>query len=317
MSGRLPDRELGSTGLVLSSVTLGGGPLGSMLENFGYEVAEEQAIELVGDVLRSEIRTIDTANGYSAGRSERRIGTAIARFGLPDDVVVVTKVDADGRDYSGDRVRASLRESRERLGLPGPLPLVHLHDPEFHDFADLTALGGAVDALVEARESGAVSHIGLAGGRVQDMRRYLDLGVFDVLLVHNRWTLVDRSGGDLIDDALERGVGVVNAAVFGGGILADDSGRATGYGYRPAPPATLKAITAMRDACTRWSTDLRTAALRFSTRDPRFASTIVGISKPERVEPTIAAASADLPDGLWEELESLLPPRAHWLDYRD
>ncbi|GMA94731.1 hypothetical protein GCM10025881_15550 [Pseudolysinimonas kribbensis] len=163
MSGRLPDRELGSTGLVLSSVTLGGGPLGSMLENFGYEVAEEQAIELVGDVLRSEIRTIDTANGYSAGRSERRIGTAIARFGLPDDVVVVTKVDADGRDYSGDRVRASLRESRERLGLPGPLPLVHLHDPEFHDFADLTALGGAVDALVEARESGAVSHIGLAG----------------------------------------------------------------------------------------------------------------------------------------------------------
>ncbi|GMA94730.1 hypothetical protein GCM10025881_15540 [Pseudolysinimonas kribbensis] len=138
-----------------------------------------------------------------------------------------------------------------------------------------------------------------------------------MLLVHNRWTLVDRSGGDLIDDALERGVGVVNAAVFGGGILADDSGRATGYGYRPAPPATLKAITAMRDACTRWSTDLRTAALRFSTRDPRFASTIVGISKPERVEPTIAAASADLPDGLWEELESLLPPRAHWLDYRD
>ena len=45
------------------------------------------------------------------------------------------------------------------------------------------------------RESGEVGAIGLAGGRVQEIARYLDLGVFDVLLVHNRWTLVDRSAG--------------------------------------------------------------------------------------------------------------------------
>jgi D-threo-aldose 1-dehydrogenase len=315
--GRLDDRPLGSTGLTLSSVTLGGGPLGSMPEVFGYEVDEEQAVELVGAVLRSDIRAIDTANGYSAGRSEQRIGAALSRFGLPDDTVVITKVDADGRDYSGDRVRASLRESIERLGIGAPLPLVHLHDPEFHDFAELTAPGGAVDALVEARERGLVSHLGLAGGRVQEMHRYLELGVFEVLLVHNRWTLVDRSAGDLIDEALARGMGVVNAAVYGGGILAAPPGAVTDYGYRPAPEAVLAAIDEMRRACARWATDLRTAALRFSTRDPRLASTVVGLSKPERVEPAIAAASADLPDELWRELEELVPPRSSWLDFRD
>ena len=88
-----------------------------MPENFGHEVAEADAIELVQDVLRSGIRTIDTSNGYSDGRSEERIGRAIAEYGgLPDDVTVITKVEQRDGDYSGERVRRSLAESAERLG---------------------------------------------------------------------------------------------------------------------------------------------------------------------------------------------------------
>lgn len=305
---------LGSTGLEVSPVTLGGGPLGSMPENFGYEVTADAAVELVTTVLDSDIRTIDTSNGYSGGESERRIGRAIAEYGgLPDDVLVITKVDAAGSDYSGDRVRRSLAESSERLGV-APLPLVHLHDPEFHDFAEMTKPGGAVDALVDARARGEVGHIGLAGGEVHEMARYLELGVFEVLLVHNRWTLVDRSAGALLDRARELGVAAVNAAVLGGGILADMSGARTDYGYRPAPRETLEAIDAMRDVCRRWGTDLATAAIRFSTRDPRFATTIVGISKPARIETTIQAATAEFPEDFWDELDALLPAPEHWLD---
>lgn len=305
---------LGSTGLEVSPITLGGGPLGSMPENFGYEVTEETAVNLVTAVLDSDIRTIDTSNGYSGGESERRIGRAIAEYGgLPDDVLVITKVDAEGSDYSGDRVRRSLAESGERLGF-APLPLVHLHDPEFHDFAEMTKPGGAVEALVEARARGEVGHIGLAGGDVHEMARYLELEVFEVLLVHNRWTLVDRSAGPLLERAQELGAATVNAAVLGGGILADMTGTRTDYGYRPAPPATLSAIAAMREVCRRWDTDLATAAIRFSTRDPRFATTIVGISKPARIETTIQAATAELPQDFWNELDDLLPAPEHWLD---
>ncbi|WKK73236.1 aldo/keto reductase [Rathayibacter oskolensis] len=307
-------RPLGATGLPVGPITLGGAPLGSMPENFGYEVAEREAIDLVRAVLDSPIRTIDTSNGYSSGRSEQRIGAGIAEHGgLPDDVVVITKVDPRGEDYSGDRVRRSLEESRARLGID-PLPLVHLHDPEFHDFATLTAPGGAVAALVEARERGEIGSIGLAGGDVREMRRYLDLGVFDVVLVHNRWTLVDRSAGPLLDRAAELGVGVMNAAVLGGGILADPTGRSTRYGYREASPATLAAIEGMRRVCLGWGTDLATAAVRFSTRQERIGSTVIGISRIERIAPTLAAAQADLPDAFWDELESLVPSAEHWLD---
>jgi D-threo-aldose 1-dehydrogenase len=314
MSASSALRPLGRTGIEVSAITLGGAPLGSMPENFGHEVAEADAIALVGEVLRSGIRTIDTSNGYSDGRSEERIGRAIAESGgLPADVTVITKVDARDGDYSGERVRRSLAESAERLGI-SPLPLVHLHDPEFHDFGAMTAPGGAVEALVQAKERGEIGHIGLAGGDVHEMRRYLDLGVFEVLLVHNRWTLVDRSAGPLLERADSLGVGIVNAAVLGGGILADETERTTNYGYRPASPETLDSIARMRAVCRRWDTSLAAASIRFSTRDPRIASTIVGISRPSRIPPTLDAASLELPDEFWAELEDLVPPPEHWLD---
>lgn len=307
-------RTLPGTDLTVSAVALGGGPLGSMPDLFGRDVPADEGVATVLAALDSPIRFLDTSNGYSDGESERRIGAALALAdGKPADVVVATKVDPRGADYSGDRVRASVAESKARLGLD-ELPLVHLHDPEFHDFAAMTAPGGAVHTLVELREAGVVGRIGLAGGRVQDMARYLDLGVFDVLLVHNRWTLLDRSAGPLIAEARRRGMGVLNAAVYGGGILAAQQGGPTTYGYRPAPREVLDAAARMREVCAAHGTDIATAALQFSLRDEQIASTVVGMSRPARVQAAVEAAGRALPDALWPELEALLPSAHVWLD---
>lgn len=309
-------RPLGSTGLQVSALCLGGSPLGGMPWLYGREVPAERGIATVLAALDSPIRFLDTSNGYSDGESERRIGEALRRVGGPPaDVVVETKTDPRGEDYSGDRVRRSVEESMQRLGLDR-LPLVHLHDPESFAFEYVAAPGGAVDALVALREQGVVGSIGLAGGDVRVMARYLALEVFDVLLVHNRWTLVDRSAGALIAEAHRQGMGVLNAAVYGGGILAhqDAAGSPTSYGYRPASQPLLDAVESMRAVCARYGTDLPTAALRFSVRDDGFASTIVGMSRPERVPVTVAAAQAALPDDLFAELETLLPAPEHWLD---
>jgi len=307
-------RPLGSTGRTVTAVCLGGSPLGSIPRLYGRDVSADEGVATARALLDSPIRCLDTSNGYSDGESERRIGTAIAEAGgLPDDFVVMTKVDPKDGDYSGDRVRASVDESRERLGMDR-LPLVHLHDPENFDFAELSAPGGAVDALVGLKESGVVGAIGLAGGRVQEIAKYLALGVFDVLLVHNRWTLLDRSARDLIAEAVDRGMGVLNAAVYGGGILAAPGSKEPLYGYRPAPPEILDAVAAMQAVCAEHGTDIRTAALQFSLRDPRFGSTVVGMSRPERIQATLDAASAELPNPLWDELEALLPPERVWLD---
>src|SRR5688572_12444585 len=75
------------------------------------------------------------------------------------------------------------------------------------------------------------SAIGVATGDTRLLHRYLDLGDFDVILSHNRFTLVDRSADELFARAVELGVGVLNAAVYGGGILARPGG-STKYSYK-------------------------------------------------------------------------------------
>ena len=309
-------RPFGRTGISVSAICMGGAQLGSMPELFGYEVTEQDAIGLVHRVLDSPIRFLDTSNGYGGGRSEERIGRAVRDHGgLPADFVISTKVDALDGDYSGERVRTSVRESMERLGI-GKLPIVFLHDPEFHPFEVITEPGGAVDVLVELRDAGEIGHIGVAGGDTRETSRYVDLGVFEAVLVHNRWTLVDRSAGPLFQRAADEEMAVVNAAVYGGGLLTASGGNGN-YAYRPAAPAVRDAAAAMSEVCGRWGTDLATAALQFSLRDPKITATVTGFTKQSTLARTLDAVEVDLPDPLWEELESLVPDPEHWLDDND
>ncbi|WP_427893660.1 aldo/keto reductase [Kribbella sp. GL6] len=303
-------RPLGSTGLTVSAVCAGGSGIAGMPAVFGYDVTAQEAVDLVLRVFDSPLSWIDTSNGYGDGTSETRIGQAIREYGgLPDGFLVATKVDARDGDYSGTRVRASVAESKERLGLDD-LPLVYLHDPEAHEFGTMR---DAVDTLMQLRADGEIGHVGLAGGDTRELSRYLDLGGFEVLLVHNRWSLVDHSADRIFRRARADGIAVVNAAVYGGGILANPGG-ATKYAYREAPPALLAAVTAMDEACREYGVDLATAALRHSVDDPGIAGTVVGITKPARVDALTKALAVDLPEELLNRLGSLLPDEQHWVE---
>ena len=45
--------------------------------------------------------------------------------------------------------------------------------------------------LIDLRDPGLIGHLGVAGGPIDLMFRYLETDVFDVVLSHNRYTLVD------------------------------------------------------------------------------------------------------------------------------
>ena len=307
-------RELGSTGLRVTPLCFGTSPLGSMPTVYGYEVTEEKAVATVRRVLESPIGFIDTSNGYAL--AEERIGRALVQAGgLPEGKVLATKVDpAPGdSDFSGRRTRASIAESQERLGLDR-FDLVYLHDPERISYDEAMGAGGPTEALEQLRDEGVVGHIGVAGGPVELLRRYVASGRFEVVITHNRWTLADRSAGPLLDDARDAGVAVVNGAPFGGGILAKGPDAHPMYAYRPAPEAVIEAIRAMEAACRDANVPLAAAALQFSMREPRIASTIVGFSNPERVEPTLDLTGWEIPDELWATLDALAPGPEMWLD---
>ena len=310
-------RPLGRTGLQVSPVCIGTSPLASMPALYGYEVARDRAEATILATLRGSFNFMDTSNNYGGGSAERRIGRVLAAAGgLPDGFVLATKVDADPDtgDFSGDRVRRSAEESLERLGLDR-VQLMYLHDPEYHlTFAEAMAPGGPVEALIALREQGVLAHLGVAGGPVRLMKDFIATGEFGAVLNHNRFTLVDRSAEPLMDDACQRGVAFVNGAPYGGGMLAKGPDVQPKYAYRLAGEAVRDAVRAMQRACAAHGVSLAAAALQFSLRDPRVASTVVGVSEPSRIGEITALMSEQIPAGLWAELDSLAVAPGHWLN---
>jgi D-threo-aldose 1-dehydrogenase len=69
----------------------------------------------------------------------------------------------------------------------------------------------------------------------------------------------------------------------------------------------------MERACQAHGVPLRAAALNFSLRDPRIASTIVGTATPAHVDELVGLASLDIPEGLWDALCELVPPESDWI----
>ncbi len=301
----LPTRTLGSTGLRVTALCVGTSWLGG--------IPEDRALRTLRRVFRGPITFVDTSNGYGEGASERRIGAVLRELGgVPPGFLLATKVDPAGEDFSGARVHESVRESRERLGLD-TLPLVYLHDPERIPFREATGPGGAVEALLALRWDGVIGQLGVAGGPIDLMRRYVATGAFQVALTHNRYTLLDRSARPLLEDCAAAGVAVVNAAPFGGGMLAKGPETQPRYGYRPAPRTVVDRAAELRRRCAEYGVPLLAAALQFSLREPLIASTVVGITRPERVDELVEAAGHPVPDALWEQLADLAAPRDTWL----
>ena len=300
-------RTLGKTGLSVSPICIGCASLGDMPETFDYSVSERQARETLQAVFGSEINFLDTAASYGDGESERRIGGVLREMGgLPEGVVLATKADRDlqSSEFSGAQMRRSVERSLKLLGLE-KLQLLYLHDPEHESFECMMSPGGPVEALVSLKEEGIVEHLGVAGGRIDLMIRFVETDLFEAAITHNRYTLVEQSAEPLLDVAAERGVALLNAAPYGSGILAKGPDSYSRYAYGEAPKELVDRVRKMQEACREHDVPLAAAALQFSTRDPRVASTIVGVSRPERVGQTLELATHPIPDELWERLDAI------------
>jgi D-threo-aldose 1-dehydrogenase len=303
----LDPRPLGSTGLSITPMCVGGSEFGNMPAAFGYDVPEELALATLRVVFDGPLNFLDTAANYGDGESERRIGLALReRGGVPRGFVLATKADRERgtNDFSADQVRRSVERSLGLLGVDR-LQLVYLHDPEFamQSFEQITAAGGALEGLHQMKAEGVIDHVGIASGPTDLLIRYVETGQFEVVISHNRYTLLNREADPLWDVAARRGVGTVNAAPYGGGMLSKGPEAVQRYMYRPASPELLERARRMAAACLRYGVPLAAAALQFSLREPRITSTIVGFSRPERVQETLRLANLSIPDALWLELD--------------
>ena len=304
----MEQRRIGQTGLQVTPLCFGTSSLGDMPETYGYEVSERQAIDTILKILDGPVNFLDTSNNYGFGRSEERIGKAIREYGgLPEGFVLATKLDreiATGR-FDKARVRQSLEESLGRLGLD-QVPLLHFHDPEHaRDLEEITCEGGAIEELFKLKEEGLAKAVGLAMGRIDIMFPLLRSYDFDALISHNRYSLLNRSAGEMFDYAAEKNIAILNAAPFAGGVLAKGSAVMPRVTYQDANEEKLAPVKALEAICASHNVPTGAAALQFSMKDPRITSTLVGITKPERIDQTLAWATLDIPDAAWQQIKGL------------
>ena len=313
--------------LKLGGLGFGGAPIGNLGEALSDEAAEAAAVTAWSNGLRY----FDTAPHYGLGLSERRLAHALAvqsrssyvlsskvgrllqpnphptgsdapnGFAVRDDLIRV-------RDYTRDGVLRSIDASLQRLRTDR-LDIAYVHDAEDH--LDV-AIQEAIPTLVDLRDSGVVTAVGIGMNEVNAAARLVRAGDLDVVMLAGRWTLLDRSGLPLLDLCAERGIDVIAAAPFNSGILATawpaDGAR---FGYRPAAANLVRSAQRMAHVCSRVGTSLPAAALQFPYRHPSVVCVVAGLATPSQVEQAVEHLDERVPDELWEELDvALLDARA-------
>jgi aryl-alcohol dehydrogenase-like predicted oxidoreductase len=143
-------RNLGRSGLKVSPFCLGTMTLGS-------QVPEAESINIIQKTLDAGVNFIDTADGYSEGKSEEIIGKAVK--GRRDSVVIATKVGAPvglvpvfdlSRRYIMKAVEGSLRRLQTDY-----IDLYYCHMPDYN-----TPLEETLRALDDLVRQGKVRYVG-------------------------------------------------------------------------------------------------------------------------------------------------------------
>jgi D-threo-aldose 1-dehydrogenase len=301
-------KPIGTTGLAVTDICFGTSGLGSMPDTYGYEVAAETAYKTIHAIFDGPVNFLDCARNYASGRSEQRIGAVIReRGGIPPGFVVSTKLDRhlETTKFDAAQARRSFEESLEALSLDR-IQMLHLHDPEHAaDLSEVTRKGGAIDELFKLKEEGLADAAGLAMGNVDLTIALVQEYPFDVIISHNRYSLLNREAEQLFDIANSAGIAILNAAPFASGILAKGSAVTQKVTYQEGSEEDLAQVRAIEAVCAEYAIAPGAAALQYSMRDPRIASTIVGISKPERITDTLNWANAEIPDEAWAALAAL------------
>lgn len=297
-------RAIGQTGLSVTAIGFGTAALGGMPDTYGHDVDEETARATVRAIFDSPVNLLDTSRNYGLGRAEARVGAVIReRGGLPDGFVLSTKLDRDmdsGR-FDSDQARRSAEESLKALGVDR-FQILHLHDPEHaRDLTEITRKGGALDTLFRMKEEGLVKAAGIAMGRIDVLLPILRDWPFDVVLSHNRFTLVNRSAAPVMDLATARGIAFFNAAPFAGGVLAKGSATVRRITYQDADDAALAPIRCIEAICQRDAVSPGALALQFSMQESGITSTVVGVSRPDRVAQTLDWTRQDIALRTFEE----------------
>ena len=149
--GEMIYRPMGRTGERISAIGLGGYHIGSVRE-------EEESIRLMRRAIDRGITFMDNCWDYHDGKSEVWMGKAL-RDGYREKVFLMSKIDGQTKAAAARQIDESLKRLQtDRVDLMQFHEMIRPEDPE-----RVFGKGGAMEAMLEAKEAGKVRYIGFTG----------------------------------------------------------------------------------------------------------------------------------------------------------
>jgi len=334
-------RELGRTGLKLSSLCLG-------TMTFGEQNSEADGHAQMDYARERGINMFDAAEIYpvppkpeTQGRTEAIIGTWLAARGSRDKVMIATKVAGRGKmtwlrqdgaktRHSEAQINEAVEASLRRLRTDY-IDLYQLHWPdrpmrifEGHDYLHLSGDTHPIDeilgVLAKLVASGKVRCIGLSNETPWGVMSFLKAseqhGLPRLASIQNAYNLVNRSFETGLSEIFYREqVSLLAYSPLGQGYL---SGKYEGGALPPGSRKTLfnrlgryetangpRAISSYIELARRRGLDPAQMAIAFAISRPFVTGTIIGATTMEQLKSDIAAEELTLADNVLEDIEQI------------
>ena len=234
-------RILGKTGLKISAMGFGGIPI--------QRIDADGTKALMQELVKAGVNYIDTARGYTV--SESYLGYALE--GIRDQFILATKSMARTKEAMAKDIDISLGNLKTNY-----IDLYQVHNPNMAQLEQVIAPGGALEALLEAKEAGMIGHIGLTAHSLEVFEKALELPWVETIMFP--YNIVETQGEALIAKCAEKNIGFIDMKPLAGGAIED---------------ATL--------------------ALRFICANSNVSVVIPGMADPKELEQNLAAVNDTAP----------------------
>ncbi len=318
-------RQLGSSGLTVSALALGTATFGgegdfAMIGNTDLRGARRQ-IDMCRD---AGINLIDTADAYSAGRSEEILGEALAAD--REHFLIATKVRMSmgtgpnlqglSRHHIIEGCEASLRRLRTD----------HIDLYQLHEWDGLTPLEETLAALGHLVDSGKVRYVGVSNYCGWQLMKALGISAREQLpkFVSQQiyYSLQERSAEyELLPLGLDQGLGTLVWSPLAGGLLSGKyrrgqpmpagSRQLTDWGEPPVHDQeglydTIELLVQIADG---HGVSAAQVALAWLLTRPTISSLVIGARTDAQLANNLQAAQLKLAEDEARALEQISRPR--------
>ena len=287
----------------VSQLSFGASSLGGVFRS----IKENEALDAVFTAIDEGLNFIDVSPYYGHYKAETVLGKALKEIPR-DKYYLSTKVGRYGKDdvntwdYSAKKAKESVFESMDRLNIDH-IDLINIHDIEFADLHQVAE--ETLPALVELREQGVVSHVGITDLQPENLKwviEHVEPGTVESILNFCHFTLNDDLLTEYLDFFEERGIGVINASPLSMGLL---SSRGI-PDWHPAPKALVDACAAAAKHCTEKGYPIEKLAVQFSVSNPRIATTLFSSANPVNVRKNVEYVNSPIDWDLVAEIKGII-----------